>query len=284
MLSLPLPADATYPGGNGNIAFVDAESDRGGEGFTDLRLLARTGAVLNAQVQHCAFHEFEDLPDERGCPGDPSFSPNGARLAFPVDGRLTVAAADGSGRTLLPQLTDADTEPAWTREGNLLFTGRRSGRRNLYLVNANGSGLRQLTQGGGRSGAYSAGGLVAYARGGYVRLVKPDGSGGRRLARGGNPDFSPSGKTVVYERRGRIYRKPVRTGARRSLVVRRGVDPVFSPTGRRILYVGLSSSGGRHLLFTVSPRGLRRHKVFDAGVEESVEQEALFGPAWQPRP
>jgi hypothetical protein len=125
--------------------------------------------------------------------------------------------------------------------------------------------------------------LVAYTAGGYVRLVKPDGSGGRRLARGANPDFSPSGKSVVYDRGSRIYRVPVKKGGRRSLVVRRGVDPVFSPTGTRILYVGLASDGGRHTIVTVGLTGKQRKKVFDAKVEPAVEVEALFGPAWQPR-
>jgi Tol biopolymer transport system component len=283
MLSLPLSAHASYPGANGNIAFVDDESDRGGEGFTDLRLLAPTGRVLRRAIQHCAFHEFEDRPDEKGCPGSPSFSRHGDRLAFPIDGRLAVAAADGTGRVLLPQLTDADIEPAWTRDGTLLFTGLKNGRRNVYIVAANGSGLRQLTRNGGRSPAYSERGLVAYTAGGYVRLVKPDGTGGRRLARGGNPDFSPSGKTVVYERRGRIYRVPLNKGGRRRLVVRRGVDPVFSPSGTRILYVGLSASGGRHLIVTVNLSGKQRRKLFDPRVVEAAEQEALFGPVWQPR-
>jgi Tol biopolymer transport system component len=283
MVSLPPSAHAAYPGGKGNIAFVDGESDRGGEGFTDLRLLAPTGDVLNPAIQHCAFHEFEDLPDERGCPGASSFSRSGKRLAFPIDGRLAVAAADGSGRVLLPQLTDEDIEPAWTRGGKLLFTGRKNGKRNLYLANSNGSGLSQLTHRGGRSAAYSDRGLVAYTARGYVRLVKPDGSDGRRLARGANPDFSPSGKTVVYDRHGRIYSKRVKKGGKRRLVVRKGVEPVFSPTGKRVLYVGLEGAGDRHRLFTVSPRGKHRHKVFDAHTVDSVEVEALSDPAWQPR-
>jgi Tol biopolymer transport system component len=61
------------------------------------------------------------------------------------------------------------------------------------------------------------------------------------------------------------------------------VDPVFSPTGKRILYVGLSGSGGRHLIVTVNLSGKQRRKVFDPRVEEAAEQVALLGPAWQPR-
>ena len=279
---VPLPAHATYAGSNGNIAFGHAESDRGGEGFTALRSLTPTGAVVGSPIQRCAFHEFEDLPDEKGCPGHPSFSRGGGRLAFPIDGRLAVANGDGSGRTLLPRLTNEDTEPAWTHDGKLVFTGRKAGKRNLYIVDANGMGLRRLTHRGGRSAAASELGSVAYVVGGYVRLVKPDGTRGRRLARGGHPDFSPSGRTVVYERLRRIYSKRVKPGGKRKLVARGGVDPGFSPTGRRILFVGLEN-GRRHLLITVTSGGQGRRKIFDPNVEESVEQVGLFGPAWRPR-
>jgi hypothetical protein len=127
LLALPAAAEAAYPGGNGNIAVVEGNSDRGGEGDTDLRLLRRTGSVLRSSLRHCAFHEFEDLPDERFCPFSPDFSSSGRKLAFTIDDRLAVASADGSGRVVLPCFTDEDSEPAWTKRGGLLFTGRTAG-------------------------------------------------------------------------------------------------------------------------------------------------------------
>jgi hypothetical protein len=91
----------------------------------------------------------------------------------------------------LPALTREDSEPAWTRDGELLFTGRQGGKRNRYLVKADGTGLRQLTHKGGRSGACSSRGLIAYVARRYVRLIRPDDTHSRRLARGDNPAFPP---------------------------------------------------------------------------------------------
>lgn len=278
-VSMPVSAHATYPGGKGDITFVDNESDRGNAGFTDLLRISPSGKVLGS-IKRCEFEQNEG--PATGCASSgASFSRSGKRVAFAIDGRLAVAAANGTSQVLLPKFTDRDSGPAWTRGNSLAFTGRKSGKSNVYIVNANGTGLRQITHSGGRSAAYSVGGLVAYTARGYVRVVKPDGSGGRRLAHGGNPDFSPSGKTVVYQRRGRLYSIPVRKGAKRRRIARKGKDPVFSPTGKRILYVGPGREG-TDVLDTVSPRGKKRHKVYDPKTETAVEAEGLSSPAWQP--
>lgn len=277
---MPMSAHATYPGGKGNITFLDAESDRGDAGFTDLLRITPKGKVLGSLLR-CESDQGEQ-PSSPCASSGAAFSRHGDRVAFAIDGRLAVAAANGTSRVLLPRLTDADSDPAWTRGSKLLFTGRKGGKRNVYIVNANGAGLRQLTQTGGRSAAYSVGGLVAYTAGGFVRLVKPDGSGARRLAHGAKPDFSPSGKTVVYELHRHLYSRSLRKGAKRRLIARKGTDPVFSPTGKRILYVGPGHEN-TDVLDTVSPRGKRRHKVYDPHTSTAVETEGLSGPAWQPR-
>jgi len=46
---------------------------------------------------------------------------------------------------VLPRLTDEDSEPAWTEDGRLLFSGKLRGKLNLFFVNADGTGLRQFT-------------------------------------------------------------------------------------------------------------------------------------------
>lgn len=47
------------------------------------------------------------------------------------------------------------------------------------------------------------------------------------------------------------------------------------------MYVG-SGHEDTDVLSTVSPRGKKRHKVFDPQTNTAVEAEGLFGPAWQP--
>jgi WD40-like Beta Propeller Repeat len=279
-LSIATPAHATYPGGKGEITFVDSESDRGDAGFTDLTRLSPKGKTLGSLV-HCRYDQGEG--PATGCASSgASYSRSGKSAAFAIDNRLAVSAADGTSRVVLPKLTDEDSQPAWTRDGKLVFTGRKGGKANLYFVNADGSGLRQFTQSGGATPAASNRGMLAYSARGYVRLVKSDGTGGRRLARGTNPDFSPSGKTVVYERRGALYRISIRKHAKRHRVARKGRDPVFSPTGTRVLYIGPGHED-TDLLDTVSPRGKSRHKVHDPHTETAVEAEGLSAPGWQPR-
>ena len=296
-------AEATYPGGKGNIAFVERYQARSGDGGIFLRLLDSRGRLARRSIQSCAFTApgFVPKADEL-CPSQPDFSRSGRKLAFSARGRLAIANADGSNRVLLPRFTEFDNEPAWTRGARLLFTGERGGRRNIYLVNADGTGLRRLTGRGGRTPAYSSRGLVAYAARGFVRLLRPDGSGARRFARGSNPDFSPSGRTIVYDaqRRGvktpsdrltnaRRYVKSMRRGATRRLVTRRALDPAFSPDGRRILFVATQrGSGALTRLATVSPRGRQRRFVFQAlgresGPPNNSVRPDLLDPAWQPR-
>lgn len=93
----------------------------------------------------------------RACLSSPAFSADGAKVVYSVSGRLAVSDVDGSNRMLLPRLTDFDGEPTWTKRGKLLFTGKRGSLRNLYFLDPDGTGLRQLTRNGGRSATYSNG-------------------------------------------------------------------------------------------------------------------------------
>jgi Tol biopolymer transport system component len=293
VLAFPAAAQASYAGRNGNIAVIEGNSDRGDQGDTDLRLLRSSGKVLNKSLQHCAFDGNANLPDERFCPSSPDFSRSGRKLAFAVDSgvpnfnpqtpdRLVVANADGTGQVMLPRLTQEDSEPAWTKSGDLLFTGKQGGKLNLYIVKPNGKGLRQITHDGGRTGAYSSRDLIAYVAGGFVRLIRPDGTHGRKLARGDDPDFSPSGRTVAYDRKNALFSKGLRRGAKRRRVTKHGVDPVFSPNGKRLLYLR-HESDARSSMFTITPRGRRRKRIFRSVDLSSAGQSSLSDPAWQPR-
>ena len=298
-LVVPAAAEATYPGKNGNIAVVEVDTGMAGFG-SDLSLLRSNGKVLKGSLQSCSV--FTGDPKQGFCAQSQNFSRDGSKLVFSIDSsadktffapatRLVVANADGSARTVLPALTEADSDPAWTRGRKLLFTGMRGGKRNLYIVKSDGTGLRQITHNVGRAGAYSNRGLIAYVAKGYVRLLRPGGKS-RRLASGDNPDFSPSGKTVVYDRpRGKdsrgfdatsVFRKSIKRGATRRRLAKDGEDPVFSPSGKRVLYVRGELEFSRYALITETPRAKRRKRIFRAA-DLDPSESYLAGPAWQPR-
>ncbi|MCC6862814.1 MAG: PD40 domain-containing protein [Bryobacterales bacterium] len=98
----------------------------------------------------------------------PDISPEGEWLAFATRGRqenIFVARSDGTG---LRQLTDGaywDRKPVWSPDGKqIVFSSTRGGGRwGIWLINVDGSGLRQLTQTGGIAGFWSPdGSRVAY--------------------------------------------------------------------------------------------------------------------------
>ena len=123
--------------------------------------------------------------------------------------------------------------------------------------------------------------------------MRPDGTHSRRLARGDNPDFSPSGATVVYDReRGTdalgftvttVFSVAIKRGAKRRRVAKRGSDPVFSPSGKHVLY--LRSEAFTDGLFTVTPTGKRGKRISRSpGICPTCGSSSLTDPAWQPRP
>jgi Tol biopolymer transport system component len=284
MAAVPLaaaPAFATYAGRNGELAVVWNQFDRGGRSDWELRLVTPRGGLLQSMAP-CSRPETEEPTGS--CPRDPSYSADGTRLALELEGRLAVADADGSGLTTLPPLTDRDVEPYWSPGGRrLVFTGTRGGRRNLYLVSPDGSDLRQLTFGGARSPAWSVRGQIAYVF--RFQIFRLDSSSGRkvRLARGDNPDWSPSGLSVAYVRRGNLYRVPARRGARRILLASRAREPVFSPDGRRLLFLRFGAQDPGTSVWVARRDGSRARILLEGG-EQPVGStwDAYYDLAWQP--
>src|SRR6266851_3950707 len=76
----------------------------------------------------------------------PAWSPDGARIAFTRSDAVYVMKADGTGVTRLTTDTALDGAPAWSPDGTrIAFESTRDGNYEIYVMNANGSGLIQLT-------------------------------------------------------------------------------------------------------------------------------------------
>ncbi len=278
------PASATFPGANGRIGAEMHEFDRGGELNWELRLLDPGGANRRSLLR-CDRGNVDQMGR---CPHNPSFSADGKRLAFDLDGRLVVAAADGSAMTTLPPLTGRDTDPHWSPDGTkLVFTGRQAGKTNLYLVGADGSGLEQLTSAGARAAAWSSRGRIAYVAKGRIYLVGSSGHRRVRLARGVQPDWTPSGRSIVYQHGRDAYRIRARAGSKRKLLLRRARRPVLSPDATRIAFVRLlpGDLGGTYSLFSAPLAGGRAKLLLRGGEQPIGSTWNVYGPlAWQPLP
>jgi dipeptidyl aminopeptidase/acylaminoacyl peptidase len=109
---------------------------------------------------------------------------------------------------------------------------------------------------------------IAFARGGDIYSVRPDGSGQRQLTSGPEvdslPKVAPSGRYVVFERRGALggsaslYTVGATGGGLRALTS--GGDDreaAFSPDGKAIVFVraAVGKEGGNDDLYSIRPTG-----------------------------
>jgi TolB protein len=217
----------------------------------------------------------------------PSWSPNHRRMAF-SDSRddtsgsflseIYVADANGSHGTRLTHLSQKETtDPAWSPNGKkIAFNSISDGDRNrdLYTMNANGSGIRRLTTVLGEDieptwssdsrriafGTFPEGIYVINADGSEEHLISATGSA---------PAWSPDGAWIAYENQhndsfhSEIYLMHPDGTHRRRLTHNAdsdfgNFDPAWSPDGKRIAF--RSTVNGNGILWTVGRdgRGLKR--------------------------
>jgi Tol biopolymer transport system component len=141
----------------------------------------------------------------------PAWSPDGGHLVFgcgdpQVSGDLCVIRADGKGlHSIDPSADSREWEPAWSPDAkSIAFVSNRGGADHVYVMNVDGSNVRQLSKETSADPDWSPDGqMLAFRRDSptpaRLCLMSADGLPGKCLVIGAaTPDWSPDGRSLVY--------------------------------------------------------------------------------------
>jgi Tol biopolymer transport system component len=257
-LGAAVPAHATFPGGNGRIAYTWS---RGGEAF-EAGPIPRLVGVVSVRP---------DGGDRRLVARggtNPAYSPGGDRIAFLRSHRLWVAGANGTHARPVTPRGWLVGQQEWSPAGKRLAFVRgfdESVRTVLYTVKPDGSGLARIVKApmpiSLSEGAWSPDGkAIVYEQSPVVRVIRAG-----RLTTLARPASMPT-----WSSRGLIaYETRVPEGGRSQVCIRRRdplsavncvsaadasiENPVWSPGGRRLLVTHIV--GGDVEFWTVRPDG-----------------------------
>jgi TolB protein len=236
-----------------------------------------------------------------GCGSSGQPSPSTLLFVSSRDGDYAIfgLSADGDEHRLTKEKGDASspvglfyqTDPAWSPDGRrIAFVSRRDGRSHVYVMRADGTGTRRLTDAAPDdvNPAWSADGRsIAFTRQADLNVVPSRGGKVRRVGSGFagealDPAWSPDGKLIAYD-----YRRPgystreiwvVGVDGKRARQVTRlrevSTSPAWAPDGRRIAFQ--SDAQGRNVeIYSIGLDGadLRR---------ETRSRIDTFDPDWSP--
>jgi hypothetical protein len=295
LLVVATPAQATFPGRNGVLAFGQNGSSGGPGTFYDTHGLyavaPRWPAGQQRTLLECKFTDF--VP--QGCAiqdfSSPSYSASGRWLVFDAGTQIGLVRADGTGLRLLPAVTANDGDPAFAPDGRrIVFTGANDhNSTDVYVRRLDGGEPRAIIYDADQP-AWSSRNQIAYVREGVIYRADPNGRHRRRVTAGVWPDWSPDGGRLLLIRPnprfvfalplGQIHVVGARGHGLRAIGKRKDLaHVVWSPDGRWLAFDGAEL--GVH-----KRRFLPHARIFELAPTQQGDEDAFVAsahPAWQPR-
>ncbi len=196
LVVIPGEGEATVPGDIGQIAFVSDVDHVSGEIY----------------VRDFAGSSPTRLTNNTAYDALPIWSPDGTQIAFSQAGDIWVMDSDGSNQVNLTPMAGVGGSPAdWSPDGTqILFSSDRDGDYDIWVMYADGSAPRQLSNEAGSDWAASwspDGTTIALSRAASgeseIWLMNADGRNQRKItntpgADTGGPVFSPDGTMIAY--------------------------------------------------------------------------------------
>jgi len=227
------------------------------------------------QIIFASSHKDPRLKDPKAnIPDPPGYSRSGSKYRWDFNPYMDIYKAnlDGSSLTPLTSTYGYDAEGAYSKDGSqIAFSSNRDGSMNIYIMNADGSHVRRLTD---TKDCYNGGPFLSpdgkriifradRQKRDYLQIyvMDADGSNEIQLTDDDNvnwaPFWHPDGKTIVFttskhgHRNYEVYLMRLKDRRLHRVTNSPRFDglPVFSPDGKRMMWTSQRGADGSSQVF-----------------------------------